>query len=114
MADAPVPAPTPKQIVAEPPPAVIDDTAEKEAAAIAQQKLKRDNRMQGHIHNATVCLMWAFVFGLLLMGAVWLWHLLAPAKWAFLSDAQQHTLGTSLMAAIGSSFVTERAKKILG
>ena len=107
-----------KQIVAEQPPegAGSDEVARLEAAAIAQAKLNehtRDDRMHGHLHNATVCVVWAFVIAFSIMGAVWLWHMVAPEKWAFLTATQFDKLNTSLLAALGSSVVTERARKLL-
>lgn len=107
-----------RKIVAETPPepSGADDTANLEAAAIAQKRLndtRREDRMQSHLHNVSACIVWGFGSAVLIMGAAWLYHLIMPETWYFLSQEQRKDLSTSLVSAVSSSIVTDRARKIL-
>jgi hypothetical protein len=99
-----------KLIVPETPPTVIDLAAQQEAGEFAQKQLTRDDRLRGHVHWATVLMVWAFVGSMLAMGGAWLFHLITP--WTFLSPAQLDKLQTLLLASLGSSLVSEQAKKL--
>ena len=113
---APVP-PEEKRIVPEAPPEGIanEEAANLEATAMAQGRLnqhKRDDRLHGHVHLATVCFVWMYFVAMASMGAAWLWHLILPEHLRFLNEAQLDKLQTALFSAIGSSAITDRAKKL--
>jgi hypothetical protein len=96
-----------KLVVPETPPEGPDDleAAKRESSAITELKLnnyRRGDRLNTHVHKATVCFVWMFFFAMTAMGIVWLWHLIM----------QLDKLQTSLFSAIGSSALTDRAKKL--
>lgn len=113
-----VPSPDQKQIVAE----ILTDSglggdewARREVAAAAEGKLnrtRRDDQLHGHLHRASVCFVWLYFIAMGIMGAVWLWHLVTPERWAFLTDPQRDKLETAFFAAVGSSALTDRARRI--
>jgi hypothetical protein len=92
-----------------------DSWASREVAALAEGKLnrfKRDDRLHAHMHNASICFVWLYFIAMGVMGAVWLWHLVMPERWDFLTDPQRDKLETAFFAAVGSSALTDRAKRI--
>jgi hypothetical protein len=85
----------------------------KEATSIASGSLRRYEAVQTHIHLAGLFLFWTLIaIGTTLM-LVWAWHLGAPEKWRFLNVEQQSDLQKTLIAAIGSSSVTQLSRKWL-
>ncbi len=85
----------------------------KEASAFARGDLRRYESVQTHIHWAGLLVFWAFVIVVLVLALIWAWHLGAPEKWRFLSTEQQNDLQRVLLAAVGSSALTQVAKKWL-
>jgi hypothetical protein len=107
-----LPATAEKKIVVEPPPdAGSDLAAQKEASGFASRDLRRYDRMQDHIHIAMVWALYAVAAAVFLMSLVWLYHLLVPLSWQFLTDAQQNKLDNALVTILGSSFVVDRARR---
>jgi hypothetical protein len=52
------------------------------------------------------------IVAMFIVGVIWLFHMVTPEKWHFLSDRQENDLKTILLTAIGSSFVTDRAQRL--
>lgn len=111
--------PETKSIVVERPPetASSDNFARMEESAITENRLnehRRDDRLHNHLHLATVCVIWGVAIGVSVMALVWLYHMVAPTQYAFLTETQFSRLNMALLSAIGSSFVTEQSKKLSG
>lgn len=98
-------------MVEPPPDASSDVAAQNEASAFASGDLRRYDRMQDHIHIASVWALYGVAVAVMLMALVWLYHLLVPVAWQFLTDAQQNKLDNALVTILGSSFVVDRARR---
>ncbi|MFN7924130.1 MAG: hypothetical protein U0Q16_28775 [Bryobacteraceae bacterium] len=108
--------PNDRQIIPEAVPQV-DEIANAEANAIAQQRLtnkfKRSERVQKHLHWGALIVFWGVLASLIAIALVLFWHMVTPATQHFLSEAQRSELKTILLAVIGSSAVSETIKKVL-
>jgi hypothetical protein len=92
-----------------------DAMALAESNAMAEAKLnayRSDDRVSGHIHRATIIVIYSTVFGIMVMAGVWLCHLISPTNYAFLNEPQLSKLSAVLIAAIGSPVVAGKIKKI--
>jgi hypothetical protein len=91
------------------------DRAQKEAARISEQNLRRDERIRNHIHLAGLIVFWVFVFVVVLicLSLILAWHIGAPESWRFLNVEQRDDLKMVLLSAVGSSFVTVLSKRWL-
>jgi hypothetical protein len=99
---------------AEPPPEAVDDTAQKEAIAIAESRLakyQRDESMRVQFHRAGLVLFWGAFVTFLLLSAVWLWHIIAPASWRFLTPTEVVNLQSILVTALGSTVIAQVGKR---
>jgi hypothetical protein len=85
--------------------------ANKEATAIASGNLKRGEAVKTHIHWAGLTILWSAVTMGLILAVAWVFHLVTPDKWHFLSIEQRTDIQTVLLSALGSSFATTMAKK---
>jgi hypothetical protein len=103
----------PPSLIWEEPPPQPDSAAQAESLAIASGRLKRDESRQAHLHVGGLVLFWFVVICFLATAAVLIFHLLAPAKWHFLDDAQLGHVQTLVVTALGSSFATNYGKKLL-
>ena len=93
-----------------------DEDALVESQLIAQGRLSKHHRketVRRQIHLATLLVFWVFVGVMLLLGAVWLYHLITPLARHFLSEEQLGTLQAVLLTAIGSSSITSHSKRWL-
>ncbi len=95
--------------------------AQREAAKFASGdnldkdgKAKEHNRHQkfrDHVNLAALVIFWAIV-GCVVLGLIaFVFHLLAPESWHYLSEDQQEKLQTLLGAALLSSALTQYANK---
>ncbi len=103
---------------------ISDQLAKSEAMAIDQGTLASDAKKQehgrhqkfrDHINQATLAVFWTVVISLLFSIVVFTFHLITPATWHFLDEAQMSTLKTILGGAILSSamsgYVSNRMKE---
>ena len=98
-----------------------DAMARREAAKFASGdnldkdgKTKEHNRHQkfrDHVNMAALVLFWALICCVVLGLVTFVFHLLAPDSWSYLSGAQQDKLQTLLGAALLSSALTQYANK---
>ena len=87
------------------------EKAFKEATRIARGNLKRDEAVRTNIHYAGLAIFWFIVTIAILLGLVWAWHLGTPERLHFLTTEQRSDIETVLLAAIGSSFATQIARR---
>lgn len=91
---------------------VINELSVDAPSAEPEPKDQRaDDRVHAHVHGATLCILWAFALGLSALGVVWLYHMIAPEKYCFLSDVQKSKLDLVLLTVMTTLFVTDRATR---
>lgn len=98
-----------------------DAIANKEAVLIAdgfdiekdgkKQEHNRHQSFRNHVNKATIALFWIIAGSLLLGIAAYVWHMVTPPSWHYLSAAQLGELKTVLVTAITSSVLTQYVKK---
>lgn len=97
-----------------------DEIAISESAKMASDTLDADGKEQehnrhqkfrNHVNWAVLVIFWALAIGVALGMLVFVFHLLAPQPWHWLSDAQLDKLQTLLGAALLSSALTQYANK---
>jgi uncharacterized membrane protein YcjF (UPF0283 family) len=98
----------------------IDLLAEREASAIEtgnyeQEARKNEHyrreRFQNHLGYAAIILFWLAVFALILMATCWIWHIVAPEQWHFLTAQQISSIQNMLFSATIAKFIPQIAKK---
>lgn len=102
-----------QRVRVEPPEPGGDPKAEYEAIAIARGELRRDEALRSHLHHCSVILLYFGVIVLLVCAGVWLYHLLTPIPWHFLTTDQRSQLQNLLISALGSSVVTDYGRRML-
>lgn len=90
-----------------------DNKANLEAAAFAAGKLKRSDTRDKHLHYCALVFLWCALLGFLAASGVWLFHLITPISWHFLSDPQRENLQNVLFTAVGSATAGNFGKKYL-
>jgi len=88
-------------------------SAATEAVRIADGTLRRVESVKAHIHWAGVTILWSVIIGVLLLAAIWLYHLATPDKIHFLTTAQVGNIQTILLSVVGSSFATQAGRSWL-
>lgn len=105
----------------QPPPPNSDGLATKEAESYAQGTLEEDARHRDHKRREEVKDLFksVFIYGIILffcisvaIASCWVWHLLTPESWHFLTDAQVNKLQLILISGILGNLPTF-AKKYL-
>lgn len=89
-----------------------DEKGDLESRGFEGKDLQRADELRGHMHQITVGCVWAGAVALAGMAGCLVWHLVLPERWGFLSAAQISKIETILIAAMGSKFVSDRAKKL--
>ena len=91
-----------------------DDLALSEAASIGRGDYRRDEQLRDHLHYGALVLLWFSIAVFVISSGIWMFHMLAPEAWHFLTSDQRHDLQGLLLAAVGSSLVTDYGRRILG
>ena len=104
---------TPSRVVDDAPPPT-DENARAEAAELSTGKLKRDETWRRHLHVGGLLFFWFAMSAIFTALLVWLFNLLTPDKWHFLSDPEKFQLQNLLITALGSSLLTDYGKRVIG
>lgn len=90
-----------------------DEMALFEAATIGRGDYTRDEQLRDHLHWCALALLWFGVVIFMLSASIWMFHLLMPESRHFLTKDQRTDLQGVLLAAVGSSLVTDYGRRIL-
>jgi hypothetical protein len=90
-----------------------DELALEEAATIERGDYKRDEQLRDHLHYCALALLWFGVIIFIVATSIWMWHMLTPESYHFLTKDQRSDLQSLLFAAVGSSLVTDYGRRIL-
>lgn len=89
---------------------VTDETAKKEAAAVAsgqydEREEARSDRLRHHVHLVMVCAIWAAaaLVGFAVFSVAW--HYLMPPQWEWLTDSQLNKLQTFLFSGFAGAII---------
>ena len=93
----------------QPPP--TDEKAEKEATNLATGRLQRAETTETHLHRLLLALFWTVAVSGVAMIAVWAFHMIAPDKCRFLSDARIDKIQGLLGTAVSSALFTDLVKR---
>lgn len=109
----------PEDVAAEIPVAVegkpeVGDDARREAAAIAGKDYDRDESKKEHLHRVTLIALWTVVLGGLAIASTWLFHMITPDSWHYLSPERQDMLGKMFFSGITSIFGADFVRKWRG
>jgi hypothetical protein len=86
--------------------------AQSEAVAFSTgQQQKRAEKIRWHTHYATVLVFWFGVAAALVLFVTWIYHLVTPGRFHYLSTDERFELQTIVLSVVGSSFVTAMAKR---
>jgi hypothetical protein len=76
-----------------------------------RNKHRRDERVKWHMGLVAILLFWLVVIAIIFIGFSWLWSILAPASWQYLSDVQLSEARTILTSALLVKVISEFTKR---
>ena len=98
-----------------------DSIAQREAVLIAdgvdlekyskEQEHNRHKSFRKHLNKATIAILWLIVASLVVGISTYVWHMVTPPSWHYLTDSQLGELKTVLVTAVSSSALTQYVKK---
>ena len=98
-----------------------DSIAQREAVLIAdgvdlekdgkEQEHNRHQLFRNHVNKATIAIFWLIVASLVVGISTYVWHMVTPPSWHYLTDPQLGELKTVLVTAVSSSALTQYVKK---
>lgn len=97
-----------------------DKKAEKEAEAIQSGDYEaaakksahdRNERLKWHMGIAAIFIFWFVITFIAIMSFSWLWSILAPERWQYLSETQLKQMQTVLTSALVIEVVRSFATK---
>lgn len=74
-------------------------------------KHHRHQNFQRSLNCIVILSLWAIFLSVLFCGGVYLWHMLSPENWHFLSSSQLEQIRTFVVTAILSSSLTNYANR---
>lgn len=92
----------------------VGDAAWREAAAIAGKDYARDEAKKEHLHRVTLIALWVIFIGGGAIAVTWLFHMITPDSWHYLSPERQEILGKMLFSGITSIFGANALRKWRG
>jgi hypothetical protein len=78
----------------------------------AERRPPRGDPAEPHLRGATLCIFWGFVLGLSALALVWIYHMVMPEQYCFLSEVQKSKLDAVLLTVITTLFVADRARRV--
>jgi len=103
-----------------------DDQSAKEAKLLAsdldQEEIanlaaanehKRNEKFRDHFECIAVSALWVAAATILIVAAVWLWHMLMPSSWHWLSKDEIHTLQNLVTGGMIATLATGHFKRRL-
>lgn len=103
------------------PPTIKDKAAEDEAGrfgrgnyedAAKHSEHQRSENIKRHMGRAAIFLFWLAVVALVFLVFSWLWSILAPASWQYLSNTQLSEVHTFLTSTLLVKAVSEFTKRV--
>ena len=100
-----------------------DDKAFKEASLFGSEELarieennnfERKQRFLNCLVDAFIKIFWVFVAGVVILAAVWFYHMVTPLGWHFLMPDQQEKVQTMLFSGVMSAAATASARRYSG
>ena len=88
-----------------------DELDEELKRSAKQGEHNRDQTFKNHVNLVTLIGLWGVVIAVILCGIFYLYHMLSPESWQFLSTQQLETIRTFVVTAILSSSLTNYANR---
>lgn len=80
----------------------------------AENDHRRAEKFRDHFERIAIGAMYSIAGALFLVGAVWLWHLVAPSCWHFLTDEHleklQNVVTGGVLASVAAGHLKKRLK----
>ena len=89
----------------------VGAVAQDEAVAIAGKDYERIEAKKKHLHWVTLIVLWITVCGGFAIAGTWLFHMIAPETWHYLSSERQEMLGRMLLSGITAIFGADAVRK---
>lgn len=88
-------------------------TAKQIKKTAKENESKRSEVFRNHFGRVAIWALYLVFFALGLIGVIWLWHLLTPQSWRWLSDEQIHTLQAIITGGLLVGMANRHVRKRL-